>query len=140
MAMPTKLNETTQKRIVEAISTGNYMETAARYAGIDRKTFYNWMERGAGDDAEPLYREFREAVEEAKAAAEVRAVLRITQAANDGTWQAAAWWLERTRPKQWGRQDRTEVTGPEGGAVKIDVTAEELENKIAQLLAQRERK
>lgn len=137
MGRKTKLNEDTQARIVEAIRAGNYLDTAARYAGIDPVTFFRWMERGAREDAEPLYAEFREAVEEAKASAEVRAVLRIQQAANDGTWQAAAWWLERTRPKKFGRFDRQEVTGSEGGPVRIDVSTDDLERKVSAILAKR---
>jgi hypothetical protein len=34
----------------------------------------------------------------------------IAKAANDGTWQAAAWWLERRRPDDYSRRDRVDVT------------------------------
>jgi hypothetical protein len=33
----------------------------------------------------------------------VRFVAQIARAAQDGTWQAAAWWLERRRPLDYGR-------------------------------------
>lgn len=36
----------------------------------------------------------------------MRALLQIRQAAEDGTWRAAAWRLERTKPELYGRTDR----------------------------------
>lgn len=122
MARPTKLTPETQDRIVTALRAGNYQETAARYAGIDGATFYRWMERGT-EETEGIYSEFCEAVENAKAAAEVRDVALIDLAAQDGSWQAAAWKLERKFPNRWGRVTRTEISGPDGAAVKLEVDA-----------------
>lgn len=42
-------------RIVQAVAAGNYLETAAATAGINKTTLYDWMRRGArlaADDAE----------------------------------------------------------------------------------------
>jgi len=44
MARPTKLTPAVQKKIVDAIKAGNYMETAAAYAGISKQTLYNWTQ------------------------------------------------------------------------------------------------
>jgi hypothetical protein len=33
----------------------------------------------------------------------------VHQAANDGTWQAAAWWLERTQAEHFARQTKLDV-------------------------------
>jgi transposase len=118
---PTKLTPEVQDKIVTALRAGNYQETAATYAGISVPTFYRWMEQGATPDADVIYREFREAVEKAKADAEVRDVALIDRAAADGNWQAAAWKLERKFPNRWGRVNRTEVTGADGGALKVEV-------------------
>lgn len=124
MGRPTKLTAEVQDRIVGALRAGSYQETAARYAGISPKTFYEWMNRGESDDPEQtLFREFREAVERAKADAEIRDLLLIDKAANDGSWQAAAWKLERKFPHRWGRLQRTEVSGPEGSPLKIEFDA-----------------
>jgi hypothetical protein len=132
MGRPTKLTEAIRDKIVEAILAGNYQDAAARYAGIDPATFYRWMQKGDGTDDH--YGEFREAVENAKAAAEVENVAIIRRAARDGTWQAAAWWLERTRPQKYGRKERYEVTGAEGGSLQVDVSMQDLEEKVSRIL------
>lgn len=134
MARPSKLTPAVQEQICNAIKAGNYSEIAARYAGISSTTFYKWMALGEGNDAKDPYKEFREAVENARATAEVRNIGLIQQAANNGTWQAAAWFLERTAPNRWGRRSALEVTGAEGGPVKLDISIDELEAKVAKLL------
>lgn len=131
---PSKLTPEIQERIISALRAGNYQDTAAQYAGIGVSTFYRWMEQGSEPDAPALYREFREAVENARAEAEVRHVALITQAAQSGTWQASAWYLERSHPQRWGRFQRTEITGRDGGPVEIDAVV--LERKIAEVLGE----
>ncbi|TCW39174.1 hypothetical protein EDC32_102420 [Laceyella sacchari] len=101
---PTKLTPALQEKIVMMIRGGNYIETAAAYAGISKQTLYNWLRRGARQKS-GQYREFALAVEQALAEAEMRDLALIEQAARDGKWQAAAWRLERRFPKRWGRQD-----------------------------------
>lgn len=122
MSRPTKLTPEVQERIVTAIRAGNYQETASLYAGISEATFYGWMDRGRNEPGS-IYSEFMEAVEKAKAAAEIRDVVLIDKAAQDGSWQAAAWKLERKFPHKWGRMVRAEVSGPEGAPIKVEVDA-----------------
>jgi transposase-like protein len=144
----TKLNPERQARIVEALAQGNYIETAARYSGITPQGFYKWMNRGLAererlqDGAEPNpdetpYVEFVDAVEKARSQAEMRNVGLIQKAAVDGTWQAAAWYLERSYPKRWGRSDRLEHVGADGGPMELHVSVEQLEEKVLELLAHR---
>lgn len=116
MGRPTLLTEDRADRIVKMIRNGAYQHIAAAANGVHEATFYRWMAEGAKEDAAPLYREFREAVEEAKAAAEVGALLQIRAAAADD-WKAAAWFLERTRPDRYSR--RVEHAGPGGGPVHV---------------------
>ena len=134
MGRPLKLTDEVQETICNAIKAGNYSEIAAKYAGVSSTTFYKWMALGDGDNAESPYREFREAVENARAIAEVRNIGLIQQAATNGTWQAAAWYLERTAPARWGRRSALEVTGAEGGPIRVDVSIDELESKVAKLI------
>jgi transposase len=125
MGRPTKLTPEVQDKIVAALRAGNYQETAAMYAGVEARTFYRWMVRGESDGVEDeSYRQFRHAVEKAKADAEVRDIALIDKAAHDGSWQAAAWKLERKFPQKWGRVNRTEISGPEGKPVEVRTSVE----------------
>ena len=61
--------------------------------------------------------------EKAKAHASCRAIAQIVKAGQD-SWQANAWYLERTNPQRWGRRDRVELTGRKGEPVKVEATVE----------------
>jgi transposase len=150
--MKTKLSPELQALVVEALNSGNYIETAAAYAGIHEATIYRWLERGRierarlsdDDDAKPdpeetPYREFCEAVEKTRANAEVRSLALIQQAAMNGTWQASAWYLERSYPRKWGRFERQEITGANGAPLSVVVSVDELESKLNQVIAIRDK-
>lgn len=133
------------ERLVDALKAGNFIDHACDYAGIGRSTIYRWLDRGqneydrieAGGEPDPIeaqYLELWDTIKKARAGAFVRNVALIQQAANNGTWQAAAWWLERTAPAQYGRRLSAEITGAEGEPIAVSVTVDALENKIASLL------
>ena len=117
---PTKLTPQVQARIVQAIVGGNDITVAAAYAGIHKAQFYRWLEKGE-QQQQGIYRAFRDAIQKAQADAETRNVALIAKAAQEGTWTAAAWWLERKYPERWGRKERHEVTGKDGGDMIIRV-------------------
>ena len=123
-----------QERIVSAIRAGNYLETAAAYAGVTTQTLHSWRVRAtkeresiaSGNKArenESKFLDFLDAVERARAEAEVRTVALIQQAAPN-SWQAAAWYLERSHPKRWARREKVEMSGPEGGPITLQGLAE----------------
>jgi len=131
---PTDLTPQVQAKIVLAIVGGNDNKVAAAHAGIGESTFYAWLDRGrkevarlaASSRAKPRasetpFVEFLEAIQKAQADAETRNVALIAKAAQEGTWTAAAWWLERKYPERWGRKDRHEVTGKDGEPFSITV-------------------
>jgi transposase-like protein len=121
MGRRTKLTPEVHNLIVEAIRVGNYVETSAQAAGISKQTLYRWLDQAEDDNADQIYRDFRDALESARAEAEKMDLEIITRAAHDGSWQAAAWKLERRTPQRWGRVNRTEVTGADGGALKVEI-------------------
>jgi len=146
----TILDETIKEAFVEALKTGTVIEDAAAYTGISERVVYKWLTRGreevdrqtAFPDSDPnpeeeIYVQFMQEVEKARASARLRAIGVIQRAAAEGTWQAAAWYLERSAPKNWARQTKHEVTGSEGGPVRLDVSTEDLERKIAKITEQR---
>lgn len=106
---PTKYNPDRHNRIIEALRAGNTRKASAMFGGVSVDAFQEWVK---------IYPEFSQDVERAEAEAEIRNVAIIQKAATD-TWQAAAWWLERRRPGDY--RTRSEVTGADGGAVRVVV-------------------
>lgn len=136
MGRHTLLNPQVQETIVNAVRIGSYLDDAAMLAGVSRGTLFRWLAEGrdanekadAGEELterEQLVRDFCDAVEKARADAMLRNIGVIQTAAQNGTWQAAAWYLERTNPKKWGRHDTVEVTGADGGAIQVEHSAKE---------------
>jgi len=144
MARNSKLDLVLQERLVEAVRSGNDNVVAARAYGLCEGTFYRWLERGrddapcssetpewaaCGERSHPpgtcpgnaMFREFREAIERAKAECEVHLVGLVTQAAGKD-WRAAIRLLESKAPERWKATQRTELTGNEGRPVQVDVT------------------
>jgi transposase len=129
-----------QKKVVDALIEGMPIRFIAAYAGIDRQTFFNWLDRGASaakvireggevPDEEMPYVAFSQAVEVAISEHVAYNLARIKLAAKgivgqktleDGStvpfvlvrpeWQAAAWILERKYPDEFGRKDRVAAT------------------------------
>lgn len=115
-----KLTPQTQEKVCQAIRAGNYANVAARYAGIDESTFYRWLERGENEPS-GIYCEFRKSVKDAESTAEVQAVAEV-RAAGRESWQASMTWLERKFPDRWGRKEKHEHSGPEGGPIQHQVS------------------
>ena len=109
MGRPTKLTPERHQQIIEYLRLGLTQEQAALAAGIHPGTLYRWLQRGDDPTAPPIYREFRDALKVARAEAERAYLTIIRSAAEAGTWQAAAWFLERSFPDRWARRDRLTV-------------------------------
>jgi hypothetical protein len=123
MARPTKLTKEVTDKICLAIRAGNYAKVAAAMAGVGETTYYRWLELSEESNAKKEYREFRESIERAEAEAEVAAIARIRQAADNGDWKAAGWYLERKHGERWGRNDklRQEITGANGEPIALSL-------------------
>lgn len=94
MARRSKYTPDVVQRVVQAIDMGATYELSAAYAGISYETFNTWRQ------TKP---EFSEAINAAEGRAAVKWLAKIEQAASDGTWQAAAWKLERRYPHDYGK-------------------------------------
>lgn len=131
-----KLTPALSDKIIGYLRAGAYIETAAAAAGISKQTLYNWLRRAADEDEkDPRFAAFAAAVEESQALAEVRDIALIGKAA-ETQWQAAAWRLERKSPERWGRKDRVELSGKNGGAIEHRVSTDDLFARIEALAAE----
>lgn len=122
----TRFNAALTDRVCAALRAGNFIGTACHIAGIGETTFRRWMRKAEADDASPELRAFRRAVKRARAAAEAEALRNIQAAAERGTWQAAAWFLERSAPERWGRRrtSAAESSGPRHEPIRTEEAVE----------------
>ena len=150
MARPSKLTPEVQENICNWLKLGYYQEDAAIMAGISASTYYEWMKKGdserialeSGEDAlalpehplpapeddtqeiQVVYRfmEFSEAVKKARAEAEGAHIRNIRKAADNGVWQASAWFLERSHPKKWGKRSQLDVIAENDEPVQFEIS------------------
>jgi hypothetical protein len=104
------------KKLCHAIELGATYELACQYAGISYEIFRQWRETKVG---------FLAAINDAEGKAVVGWLNLIEASAADGSWQAAAWKLERRYPHLYGRTVN-EHTGKDGGPIKHDHTHRDL--------------
>ena len=99
--MPRKivLDETRKDRLLEALRLGATLRMAAAACGVSEDTLARWRQH---------HPELQAEIETAESIAALDALNTIRLAAQGGTWQAAAWLLERRYPKEYGRLARTE--------------------------------
>jgi hypothetical protein len=109
--------------VLKSLRAGNTRTASADYAGIGRKTFYRWLE---SDDT------FRHNVQKAEAGAEHHMLARVKGAADKGTWQAAAWWLERRRRDAYALALQHEHSGR---VETSEITKEELDRRFDRIAA-----
>ena len=106
---PSKLTDILVKEICEYIATGNTFERACRLSNISESIFYDWKAKGE-KEKQGKYLDFLEAVKKAEEEFKKTNIDIILNAAKDGTWQAAAWLLERKHPEEFGRRDRVAIS------------------------------
>lgn len=118
MGRPTKLTQPIHDLIVKFIKGGNYVETAAAAAGINKSTLYDWLKRGQTEE-KGIYADFSNAVEQAMALSEIDLVNKLKKHDSDSA-QPIEWRLERRFPERWGRKDK----------ITADITQTEREELI----------
>jgi len=141
---PTSLTEEVMDTIEDWMRDGHYPREACAAAGVSRRSFYAWKERGEreleridallsqsqegeggpepGDlevrESEAVYVEFLHRIARAEADAIDKALSCIRRAMEDrgkaefialADWRAAAEFLKRRRPEDWGDAQRTTV-------------------------------
>lgn len=94
--------------ILAKVNQGMPVSQACELAGFLRATLHEWM-------AAQTVR--REELTQARAAADEKLVYGLYAKADDDP-RVAQWILERKRPDEWGRAERVEVTGKDGGPIE----------------------
>jgi hypothetical protein len=113
---PSKFTPELAAAIVASVRKGNPYRTAAQAQGIAYQTLRVWVRRGSsGKPEDEHFRAFRDQVKNARSQAMQDALQEVREAART-SWQAAAWYLERSDPRMWGRVDRlkAELTAKSG--------------------------
>jgi hypothetical protein len=92
------------------LEEGNGLKIAADLVGISPITVRKWIKEGSADlaaDRDTKQAESTLRIKHSMAAAKQLRINQLNNAAdNPAFWAAAAWWLERTYPNEFGRQDR----------------------------------
>lgn len=105
--------------VLNAISMGMTDSFACDYGGIAQSSFYEYLARAEQDFAESkttIYTEFSEKVKKARADFQMKHLVNITKASEEGTWQSSAWLLERRFRKEFGNS-----------AINVNVDSERVE-------------
>jgi hypothetical protein len=97
---PSKFNRKRAAAILDAIRKGATRSAAAASAGVSERSLYEWQQE---------FPQFSQSIKKADAEAEMAMIDVIRTAAEKGTWQAAAWWLERRHPESWRRRSSVTV-------------------------------
>lgn len=84
-----------EAKLIEVLTSGATVRDSCAFVGITAETFYTWCAR---------YSDFSERIEKARATAKISSVA-VIRKASQTNWQAAAWFLERSDPANWGRKD-----------------------------------
>ena len=149
---PPKLNEQLIKTICDAIKMGAYIETAAQYAGVPKKTFHDWLKRGSARKNN-IYGQLSHSIEQAWAEAELRDVLALERAAKGELepkdlnnpnkvpdyilkpdWRAAAWRLERKFARRWGQKSTLKIEDDETPESKSGLTDQDLHKVLFDII------
>lgn len=109
------------QRVCRAVQLGVPIGVACAIEGIGRQTLYDWRARGK-DGREP-YAAFLRELERSLADLEHH-ITRSLVLHTALDWRAAAWWLERRKPKLYSLKQTIKLERPAGEMSDADIVAE----------------
>lgn len=119
--------------LIKLLKSGVPVIHACGAVGIASVTYYDWMKKGETAKS-GQYFEFYHAVKKARAEAVARNVAIIQKAAAH-TWQAAAWWLERSCPAEFAKRE-VEINMTQNNVeINIDETRDKINGRINSIAA-----
>lgn len=124
VSVRSKYTPEVKKKVLTALRKGNSIRDAGLLAGLGKDTLDTWLHYGRHQPEKyPHFAELAADVEVARAEMRASAVDNIVTVANSqapGTWQANAWYLERTDPENWGRKDKVEHVGNDAPRTQLN--------------------
>jgi len=109
---PTKIADAVVK-LEEVFKLGVNDSVACSYAGINRDTYYRWLNANKG---------FSDRMEAAKNYAYIAATQNVvTDIVNKKSVDTAKWYLEKKHSKEYKSGNKMELTGEDGGPIKAEM-------------------
>lgn len=105
--LPRAITEVRRAAFLEALESGLTILGACRASGVPRTSLYRALGYADDPDADPACAAFRADMESARATAQREAIGVIREAGRKGDWRAAAWYLAKSFPDEYG--DRVQV-------------------------------
>lgn len=102
-----KLTDDLTTKTLTLLSEGLSNADVCRWLGVAESTFYTWIK----DPKTPAQRKLSEGMKKAEMERKAKCLDVIHKAANEGSWQAAAWYLERRYPKEYAKPKRPNEDG-----------------------------
>ena len=114
--------------LCQALKSGNTKKNACLLAGCSETQLYKWLRDSDAEIPGTLANQFAESIKKSQAEAQNRNIVLIQKAAQTN-WTAAAWYLERSDPNNWGKREKHEVSGPDGKPIEtIAITERALDD------------
>lgn len=111
-------------KVLEAMRLGNTFAAACRQVGLNPELGHDWLYKARKwPEKYPDYANWLERMEQVKAEVQAEMVDVVRNTALSGapnTWQAAAWYLERSDPEHWSKRDRLTVQNEGAPLVQIN--------------------
>lgn len=122
----TKLTKKTFEKIIKELEKGKTIKATCGNVGITESTYYNWIKQGEESTKNDLYCKLANQASIAikKGQSKYQDVI-YENAIEKRNWTCAAWYLERTDPKNFAKRDYHSVDME--AEVKSEVTVNLLE-------------
>jgi len=115
---PTKLTDGLTEKICAHLGNGIAFKTALEAEGISERVGHDWLSKG--EDGKEPYAVFSAALTQARARGEIFLHNRVLSGGKGSS--NAQFVIERRFREHYGRVDRLEHAGHDGGAVKTETT------------------
>lgn len=123
----TKYSDEVHEQVVESVKKGYSITDAGLLAGLGKDTLWMWLSNGRHKAEQyPHFAKLSDDIAVAQAerrADAVDAIVSVGTSQLPGSWQASAWYLERTDPENWGRKDKVEHSGQDSAGVRTQINA-----------------